>query len=89
MGIFSEYNNELEVLRHTYFYECVCCKLEADTILEMMTTNEEMRYIDDFSKWLFHGSGDENQIEHLKKWLTDIGHQDYFNKMFDEKYRSL
>jgi hypothetical protein len=86
MGYFSCYNDELGVLRQVYFYECVCSKLEADTILEMMSTNSEMAYIEDFSKWLFHGSGDDHQVEHLKKWLTDIGHQDYFNEMFDEKY---
>lgn len=89
MGYFSCYNDELEVLRQVYFYECVCSKVEADTILEMMGTNSEMVYIDEFSKWLFHGSGYDSQVEHLKKWLTNIGYQDYFNDMFDEKYRSL
>jgi len=86
---YCKFNDELEVLRQVYFYETACCELEAGTILEMMSTNPQMAYIEDFSKWLFHGSGDDQQVERLKKWLTDIGHQDYFNKMFDEKYRSL
>lgn len=89
MGIFSEYNNELEVLRHTYFYETVCCELEADTILEMMKTDPEMKNIDNFSKWLFSDSCADDSLEHLKAWLTNIGYQDYFDKMFDKKYCEL
>lgn len=87
MGYLCIYNNELEILRHTYYYETVCSNLDASTILEMISTNSEMANIKDFSKWLFNDSGDCNQLENLRKWLIDIGHQDYFNKMFDEKYK--
>ena len=77
------YYSEEEVIRQMYFYESVCACVEAGTVLEMMTTNTEMKEIDEFSRWLH----EESSIEDLENWLIKnrFGKSES-KKLYDTKY---